>query len=60
MGEAVGRNPVSIRVPGHGVVGADGSVVGYAGGADRKVRLLRLEGAGLPGPDLAQDGVPGP
>ena len=59
MGGAVGRNPISIMVPCHRVVGADGSVVGYAGGADRKIRLLRLEGADLPGPDLAQDGIPG-
>ena len=59
VGGAVGRNPISIMVPCHRVVGADGAVVGYAGGTDRKVRLLRLEGADLPGPDLAQDGIPG-
>ena len=59
VGGAVGRNPISVLVPCHRVVGADGSVVGYAGGAGRKIRLLRLEGADLPGPDLAQDGIPG-
>ena len=59
VGGAVGRNPISVLVPCHRVVGADGSVVGYAGGAGRKMRLLRLEGADLPGPDLAQDGLPG-
>ena len=59
VGGAVGRNPISIMVPCHRVVGADGAVVGYAGGTDRKIRLLRLEGADLPGPDLAQDGIPG-
>ena len=59
VGGAVGRNPISVLVPCHRVVGADGSVVGYAGGAGRKMRLLRLEGADLPGPDLAQDGIPG-
>ena len=59
VGGAVGRNPISIMVPCHRVGGADGAVVGYAGGTDRKIRLLRLEGADLPGPDLAQDGIPG-
>ena len=59
VGGAVGRNPISIMVPCHRVVGADGAVVGYAGGTDRKIRLLRLEGADLPGPDLARDGIPG-
>ena len=59
VGGAVGRNPISVLVPCHRVVGADGAVVGYAGGTDRKIRLLRLEGADLPGPDLAQDGIPG-
>ena len=59
VGGAVGRNPISIMVPCHRVVGADGAVVGYAGGTDRKMRLLRLEGADLPGPDLAQDGILG-
>lgn len=60
MGGAVGRNPISIMVPCHRVVGADGAVVGYAGGTDRKIRLLRLEGADLPGPGPARDGIPGP
>ena len=59
VGGAVGRNPISVLVPCHRVVGADGSVVGYAGGAGRKMRLLRLEGADLPGPGVAQDGLPG-
>ncbi len=59
VGGAVGRNPISVLVPCHRVVGADGAVVGYAGGTDRKIRLLRLEGADLPGPDLAQDGILG-
>ena len=59
VGGAVGRNPISVLVPCHRVVGADGAVVGYAGGTDRKIRLLRLEGADLPGPGVAQDGLPG-
>jgi methylated-DNA-[protein]-cysteine S-methyltransferase len=45
VGAAVGRNPVSIVVPCHRVLGADGSLTGYAGGLDRKSALLRLEGA---------------
>ncbi len=45
VGAAVGRNPVSIVVPCHRVVGADGSLTGYAGGVERKSALLRLEGA---------------
>lgn len=44
VGGAVGRNPVSIIVPCHRVVGADGSITGYAGGLDRKRALLELEG----------------
>ena len=44
VGGAVGRNPISIIVPCHRVLGADGSLTGYAGGLDRKTALLRLEG----------------
>ncbi|HEF5152113.1 methylated-DNA--protein-cysteine methyltransferase [Burkholderia multivorans] len=47
VGGAVGRNPVSIIVPCHRVVGASGSLTGYAGGIERKRALLSLEGAGL-------------
>ncbi|AOR71662.1 cysteine methyltransferase [Burkholderia stabilis] len=47
VGGAVGRNPVSIMVPCHRVVGASGSLTGYAGGIDRKRALLSLEGAGF-------------
>lgn len=43
VGAAVGRNPVSIIVPCHRVVGSTGSLTGYAGGLDRKTALLRLE-----------------
>ncbi|MGU7784438.1 methylated-DNA--[protein]-cysteine S-methyltransferase [Burkholderia sp. PU8-34] len=46
VGGAVGRNPVSIMVPCHRIVGATGSLTGYAGGIDRKRALLALEGAG--------------
>lgn len=44
VGGAVGRNPIGIIVPCHRVIGANGSLIGYAGGLERKVALLRLEG----------------
>ena len=44
VGGAVGHNPISIIVPCHRVVGTSGSLTGYAGGLNRKVRLLELEG----------------
>lgn len=47
VGGAVGRNPVSIIVPCHRVIGADGNLTGYAGGLERKVQLLRLEKVNL-------------
>ena len=47
VGAAVGRNPVSIIIPCHRVVGADGNLTGYAGGVERKLQLLQLEGADL-------------
>jgi methylated-DNA-[protein]-cysteine S-methyltransferase len=47
VGGAVGRNPLSIVVPCHRVVGKDGSLTGYAGGLERKRSLLELEGAGV-------------
>ena len=43
VGGAVGRNPISIIVPCHRVVGTDGSLTGYAAGLDRKRALLELE-----------------
>lgn len=45
VGAAVGRNPVSVIVPCHRVVGATGALTGYAGGLERKTALLQLEGA---------------
>ena len=45
VGGSVGHNPISILIPCHRVVGSDGSLTGYAGGLDRKTRLLQLEGA---------------
>ncbi len=47
VGGAVGRNPLSIIVPCHRVVGTNGSLTGYAGGIDRKIKLLTLEGADM-------------
>jgi methylated-DNA-[protein]-cysteine S-methyltransferase len=44
VGVAVGRNPVSIIVPCHRVLGSNGSLTGYAGGLDKKTALLKLEG----------------
>jgi len=44
VGAAVGRNPLSIIVPCHRVLGARGELTGYAGGLERKTALLRLEG----------------
>ena len=46
VGGAVGRNPISLIVPCHRVVGADGSLRGYAGGLEKKEKLLALERAG--------------
>ena len=48
VGGAVGRNPISILIPCHRVIGADSSLTGYAGGLDKKEYLLRLEGVQLP------------
>ncbi|HIR92579.1 MAG TPA: methylated-DNA--[protein]-cysteine S-methyltransferase [Candidatus Egerieimonas intestinavium] len=45
VGGAVGHNEISIIVPCHRVVGASGSLTGYAGGIDKKIALLKLEGA---------------
>lgn len=47
VGAANGRNPISIIVPCHRVIGADGTLTGYAGGLERKLALLSLEGAAL-------------
>ena len=49
VGGAVGHNAISIIIPCHRVVGSDGSLTGYAGGIDKKLRLLELEKAELAG-----------
>ena len=48
VGNAVGRNPISIIIPCHRILGTDGSLRGYAGGLERKEWLLRHEGIALP------------
>lgn len=48
VGLANGRNPIPVVVPCHRVIGSNGKLVGYAGGLDRKQRLLTLETAGRP------------
>lgn len=45
VGGAVGANPVNIIVPCHRVIGAGGKMVGYGGGLERKIAMLKLEGA---------------
>ena len=45
VGTVMNRNPIPIVLPCHRVVGANGSLTGYAGGLDRKLQLLTLEGA---------------
>ncbi|MEZ6060758.1 MAG: methylated-DNA--[protein]-cysteine S-methyltransferase [Planctomycetaceae bacterium] len=47
VGMANGRNPISIVVPCHRVIGSSGKLVGYGGGLDRKTTLLRLEGVAV-------------
>lgn len=49
VGGAVGHNPVSLIIPCHRVVGTNGSLTGYAGGIDRKAKLLSLEKADISG-----------
>lgn len=44
VGGAVGHNPISIIIPCHRVVGSNGSLTGYSGGVQKKIRLLELEG----------------
>ena len=56
VGAAVGRNPLSVVVPCHRIVGSDGSLTGYAGGLDRKRALLALERVEL---DASREGIAG-
>ena len=47
VGGAVSHNPISIIIPCHRVVGTNGSLTGYAGGIDVKIKLLALEGVNM-------------
>ena len=47
VGGAVGHNSISLIIPCHRVVGTNGSLTGYAGGIDKKVKLLEMEGADM-------------
>ena len=47
VGGAVGHNPISIIIPCQRVVGTNGSLTGYAGGLQRKIKLLKLEGVDM-------------
>ncbi|MCL2085460.1 methylated-DNA--[protein]-cysteine S-methyltransferase [Candidatus Saccharibacteria bacterium] len=49
VGGAVGHNPISIIIPCHRVVGSNGSLTGYAGGLDMKIKLLELENTDMSG-----------
>ena len=57
VGGAVGHNPVSIIVPCHRVVGADGNLTGYTGGIERKIALLQLEGHSMESFYLPREGT---
>ena len=57
VGGAVGHNEISIIIPCHRVVGTNGSLTGYAGGIDKKVRLLELERADMHGLFVPQKGT---
>ena len=57
VGGAVGHNPISIIIPCHRVVGTGGSLTGYAGGLDKKIWLLRHEGADMSGLFRPQKGT---
>ncbi|MCB0710801.1 MAG: methylated-DNA--[protein]-cysteine S-methyltransferase [Ignavibacteriae bacterium] len=51
VAHANGQNRIAIIIPCHRVIGADGSLTGYAGGLERKKKLLQLEGATAPAPE---------
>ena len=57
VGGAVGHNKISIIIPCHRVVGTNGSLTGYAGGIDKKIKLLKLEGTDMTGLFVPQKGT---
>lgn len=57
VGGAVGHNPVSLIIPCHRVVGTNGSLTGYAGGVEKKIALLKLEGVDVSGFSIPRSGT---
>ena len=57
VGSAVGRNPISIILPCHRVVGSTGSLTGYAGGLEKKIALLGIEGIDVDALSMPKKGV---
>lgn len=57
VGGAVGHNEISVIIPCHRVVGANGSLTGYAGGIERKVKLLELEHTDMTGFSIPKNGT---
>lgn len=57
VGQAVSHNPISIIIPCHRVVGMKGSLTGYAGGIEKKIRLLTLEGVDMEGLSVPRRGT---
>jgi len=57
VGGAVGHNAISIIIPCHRVVGSNGSLTGYAGGLETKIKLLELEGVDMSGLFRPQKGT---
>lgn len=57
VGGAISHNPISILIPCHRVVGTNGSLTGYAGGIDKKIQLLELEGVDLTNFFIPQKGT---
>jgi methylated-DNA-[protein]-cysteine S-methyltransferase len=55
VGSAIGKNPISIIIPCHRVLGSNGSLTGYAGGLSRKAVLLKHEGASFIGMSETSD-----
>ena len=57
VGGAVGHNSISLIIPCHRVVGTNGSLTGYAGGIDKKVKLLEMEGVDMNGLFIPKKGT---
>ena len=57
VGGAIGHNPISIIIPCHRVVGANGNLIGYGGGIEMKIKLLKHEGLDMSGFYAPQKGT---